>query len=201
MPYRKLQIGVLALQGDFERHRRQLAHIGAQAREIRLPAELAEIDGLIMPGGESTTMDILIDRFSLREPLKVFGRAKPIYGTCAGMILLATQIEDNLANVRPLQLMDIDVVRMGYGRQINSFDEEVAAQLGGEQKSFRASYIRAPKVTRLGRGVQVLAAREETPVLVRQNNILASSFHTELTMDTSLLEYFLTDFLLDRERT
>lgn len=197
MPYRKKNVGVLALQGDYERHSDQVRQVGAQLTEIRLPAQLAEIDALVMPGGESTTMDILIDRFGLREPLKVFSRSKPIYGTCAGMILLATMIEDNLAGVRPLQLMDIDVVRNGYGRQVYSFDEELTARLDGEERTFRASFIRAPKVTRLGSGVEVLSEFEGVPVLVKQGNLLAASFHTELTRDTTLLEYFLTHFVLD----
>ena len=107
-------------------------------------------------------------------------------------------IEDNLAGVRPLQLMDYDVLRNGYGRQIYSFDEQLEATLGSQTVQFRASFIRAPKVTRLGSSVEVLSTFEGVPVLVRQGRLLAASFHTELTRDTTLLEYFLRDFLLDR---
>ena len=118
MNYKDYNIGVLALQGDFERHLYQLDLLGARNRLVKLPRDLAGLDGLIMPGGESTTMNILFDRFNLREPLTEFGRSKPIYGTCAGMIMLAKHIDDNLSKVETLGLIDIDVVRNAPGRQV-----------------------------------------------------------------------------------
>lgn len=198
MDYSHLKVGVLALQGDFELHERQIRALGASCVQVRLPKHLDGLHGLVMPGGESTTMDILIDRFKLREPLAEFGRSKPIYGTCAGMILLAQGIADNKANVKTFGLIDIDVSRNDYGRQVFSFDEELTADLGGRQVTFRASFIRAPRVVRCGKGVTVLSTFGESPVLVRQNKILAASFHAELERDTTLLAYFFSDFLLPR---
>ncbi len=190
-----LTIGVLALQGDYERHQRQIELISAQSRQVRLPDDLSDIDALIIPGGESTTMDILIDRFNLREPLRQFGHSKAIYGTCAGMIMLASKIEDNGSGVKPLQLMDFDVLRTGYGRQLFSFDDEISADLGGPKPArFRGSFIRAPRIVRIGRTVTVLAKYNDSPVLIRQGNCLAASFHSELDNDTSLLTYFVDKF-------
>ncbi|MCB2230668.1 pyridoxal 5'-phosphate synthase glutaminase subunit PdxT [bacterium] len=194
-------IGVLALQGDYSLHERQIIALGAKVRQVRLPRDLEGIDALIMPGGESTTMDILIDRFGLREPLATFGAIKPIYGTCAGMILLARNIERNQAGVKTLGLIDIDVARNDYGRQIYSFEEEIEADFHGEKKRFLGGFIRAPRVTRVGPAVTVLARFQDWPVLVEQNKILAATFHSELESDTTLLEYFFVHFLLDRADT
>jgi 5'-phosphate synthase pdxT subunit len=143
-------------------------------------------------------MDILMDRFKLREPLAEFGCSKAIYGTCAGMILLARGIADNKAGVKTFGLIDIDVSRNDYGRQIYSFDDELTARLDNREVRFRASFIRAPRIIRCGDGVEVLSRYRESPVLVRQNRILAASFHAELERDTTLLEYFFNDFLLPR---
>ncbi|MEW6052027.1 MAG: pyridoxal 5'-phosphate synthase glutaminase subunit PdxT [Candidatus Zixiibacteriota bacterium] len=190
-----MAIGVLALQGDYEQHERQARTLGAKTSLVKLPEHLNGLDGLIMPGGESTTMNILLDRFSLRRPLKEFGRSHPIYGTCAGMILLAKGIVDNQSGVEPLALLDIDVIRNGYGRQLYSFEETVEAKFDS-RSSFRAAFIRAPKVDRLGKGVDTLAIYRNDPVLVRQGNILAASFHNELGDDTSVLGYFLGNFFV-----
>ena len=141
----RLHIGVLALQGDYELHERQLNLLGTKSRLVRLPSDLDGIDGLIMPGGESTTMEILIDRFKLRQPLLEFARSRPIYGTCAGMILLSQQIEDNDAGIRTLELIDIDVLRNGYGRQRYSFEKTLEMDINGQNLHIRAAFIRAPK--------------------------------------------------------
>ena len=198
MDYSNLQVGILALQGDYSLHERQVRKLGASAHLVRLPKHLENLDGLIMPGGETTTMDILIDRFGLREPLAQFGRSRPIYGTCAGMILLAKEIVGNQSGVKTFGLIDIDVSRNDYGRQIHSFDEELTADLKGKATIFRASFIRAPRVMRVGDEVSVLSVYEKSPVLVRQQHILAASFHAELEEDTTLLEFFFQDFLLSR---
>ena len=197
MRFKEYNIGVLALQGDFERHCHQVNLLGAQSRLVKLPADLDGIDGLIMPGGESTTMNILFDRFKLREPLLKFGRSRPVYGTCAGMIMLAVRIEDNLSGVRTLGLLDIDVIRNAYGRQVFSFVEELPVSLDNGVHSVRAAFIRAPKVSRVGPDVTVLATYQDSPVLIRQRNILASSFHSELDDDTTILKYFFSHFLAD----
>ncbi len=195
--YTHLNIGVLALQGDFERHQHSLFNLGADVTLVRLPVDLERIDALIMPGGESTTMDKLIDTFNLREPLLEFGRSKPVWGTCAGMIMLSGKINDNLAGVKPLGLIDIDVIRNGYGRQVFSFEETIEARLQGIPTLLKVSFIRAPIIKRIGEQVKTLAVFDNVPVLVEENRIMASSFHTELHEDTRLLEYFLRKFCLD----
>ena len=192
--YKRLTIGLLTLQGDFERHRHQLELLGVSSRDIRLPGDLDRLNGLIIPGGESTTMSILMDRFGLRQPLWDFAREHPVYGTCAGMILLAKNIENNISGVRPLGLLDIDIDRNGYGRQIYSFEDELEVRLNGVPKKIKAAFIRAPVITRVGKGVQVLAGYRDRPVLVRQGNILASSFHAELEDDLTVLRYFTDNF-------
>ena len=196
MDFSKLTIGVLAVQGDFERHQHQVELLGARCRQVRLAGDLQGLDALVMPGGESTTMNILFDRFDIRRPLQEFAAVKPVYGTCAGMIMLARAVVDNLSHVEPLGLMDIDVIRNGYGRQVFSFEADLQADLSETRHTLAATFIRAPKVVRTGAGVTVLASLDDSPVLVREKNILASSFHTELDDDTRLLEYFLSDFLL-----
>ena len=193
-----LNIGILALQGDFALHERQLSLLGARSRQVKLPDDLDGLDGLIMPGGESTTMEVLMDRFHLRQPLLDFARSRPIYGTCAGMILLAHDVVDNQANVNPLRLIDIDVVRNGYGRQLYSFEKTLDLMLGNGTCSIRAAFIRAPKVTRIGESVKTLGYYKDSEVLVAQGNILASSFHAELGDEAGLLRYFLRNFLCDK---
>lgn len=185
-------VGVLAIQGDFERHVYQLSLVGARPVEVRLPQDLAKLDALILPGGESTTINIMIDRFDLREPLLRFGRSKPVFGTCAGMIMLAQKIENNASRVQSLGLMDIDVDRNGYGRQVHSFEDKLEADLAGQKAQLTATFIRAPRVTRIGSALETLATWKSDPVLVRQGRLLAASFHAELNDDTTLLEYFLT---------
>lgn len=192
---KQLQIGVLSLQGDFERHEHQLTLAGAQVVQVRLPEQLKSIDGLIIPGGESTTMSYLIDRFELRQPLLGFSHERPIWGTCAGMVMLATRIEDNQAGVKPFGLLDIDVVRNGYGRQVFSFTDQIEASLNGSCTQLEATFIRAPRITRFGEKVKTLAMYQGAPVLVAQGRILASSFHTELEDDFRLLQFFLTHFV------
>ena len=190
----KPTIGVLALQGDFERHQSQLTTLGIEHRAVKLPSDLERIDGLIIPGGESTTMDLLIDRFDLRQSLKEFGRKKPVYGTCAGMIMLASGIENNISGISPLGLLDIDVLRNGYGRQVFSFEEEIPVSLANGTSHVRACFIRAPRVTRYGENVRVLASFRDEPVLVLSGSILASSFHTELEEEPTILRYFVRSF-------
>ncbi len=194
-----MTVGVLALQGDFDRHKHQLGLLGAEALDVRSKSQLDAIDGLIIPGGESTTMDKLMDRFALRQPLREFCESKPVWGTCAGMIMLAKHIEDNQAGVTPLGLLDIDVVRNGYGRQVFSFEEDIKATLGEHDVNLHATFIRAPRVTRCGERVRRLAEYRESPVLIAQQNIMACSFHTELDDDTTLLAHFLKNYLLSQE--
>ena len=195
-PMSPLRIGVLALQGDFDAHCLALTRCGAGVRTVRLPADLEGLQGLVLPGGESTTMLSLIREFGFSEEIPRFvDRGGALYGTCAGAILLARQVTS------PVQwsfgLLDIDVERNGFGRQAESFEAEltqVAPELldGAQGKPLRAVFIRAPRIERTGRGVKVLASWNDEPVLVRQGRILASTFHPELTADTRIHEYFLT---------
>ena len=172
-------VGVLALQGDFEAHARVLRALGADVREVRVPADLEGIDGLVMPGGESTTMTLGIEREGLADPLREFG--KPIFGTCAGLILLDRE---------HLGLMDIVAERNAFGRQLHSFEEDLEFPdvAGGP---VRAVFIRAPWIAEHGPDVQVLAAVDGHPVAARQGSLLAISFHPELGDDDRLHRVFL----------
>jgi 5'-phosphate synthase pdxT subunit len=183
-------IGVLAIQGDFLEHQQVLARLGVDAPEIRLPSQLEDIDGLIIPGGESTTIVQLIDIYGFREPLTERVRSgMPLWGTCAGMIVIADRLRDRRPD--PLRLMDIDVSRNAFGRQIDSFEEDIALE-GIEGPDFRAVFIRAPAVNLMGDSVKVLAkVRDGRPVAVRQDRILATSFHPELTGDDRVHQLFI----------
>lgn len=183
-------IGVLAIQGDFLEHQQVLARLGLDAPEIRLPSQLEDIDGLIIPGGESTTIVQLIDIYGFRQPLTERVRSGlPLWGTCAGMIVIADRLRDRRPD--PLQLMDIDVSRNAFGRQIDSFEENIAIE-GIEGPDFRAVFIRAPAVNLMGDSVKVLAkVRDGRPVAVRQDRMLATSFHPELTGDDRVHQLFI----------
>lgn len=169
-------IGVLALQGDYALHARLLGELGASARLVRRPAELEGCDGLVMPGGESTTLRKLLTRSGLDATIVEFAREHPILGTCAGCILLATELED-AQGVEPLGLLDMTVRRNGYGRQVDSFE----ARLGGIGAGETVAFIRAPRITRVGDAIEVLARHGEDPVAVRSGRISALTFHPEVT--------------------
>jgi pyridoxal 5'-phosphate synthase pdxT subunit len=172
-------VGVLALQGGFAAHARVLRSLGAEARFVRTPADLEGLDGLVMPGGESTTMSLGVEREGLAEPLRAFG--KPILGTCAGLIML---------DRAHLGLMDITAERNAFGRQLHSFEEDLHFP-GIEGGPVRAVFIRAPWITEYGPQVEVLAAVDGHPVAARQGNLLAISFHPELGDDDRLHRAFL----------
>jgi 5'-phosphate synthase pdxT subunit len=182
-------VGVLALQGAVELHLRAVRAAGADPRLVRLPDEVAAVDALIIPGGESTTMGILMGRFGLAAPIsRLAEQGRPILGTCAGMILLARDIAGS--DQPRLGLMDIRVVRNSFGRQVDSFEADIAVPaLGGEP--FHGLFIRAPHIESVGRDVQVLAEYQSRIVLARQGRLLAASFHPELTDDRRVHEYFL----------
>ncbi len=184
-------IGVLALQGAFDRHIETLRSLGVEAVEVRTPAHLEGVDALVLPGGESTTMSKLLVSQQLVEPIgERLAASMPTFGTCAGMILLATDVIDGIDGQASFGAIDITVRRNGYGRQIDSFeaDLEIAEIEGG---AFTAVFIRAPVVTKVGQDVEVLATARDTPVLVRQRSVLVSSFHPELTDDLRLHRLFL----------
>ncbi len=184
-------VGVLALQGDVREHLVALAGLGVTARPVRRAGELDDLDGIVIPGGESTTICRLLDVFELREPLQQrLADGLPAFGSCAGMIVLAEQILDGRADQRPLGAIDIVVRRNAFGRQVDSFETDlrVAGVPGGP---VRAVFIRAPWVERTGAGRQVLASVGEHPVAVRQGNVLATSFHPEVGGDDRLHALFL----------
>ncbi len=184
------RVGVLALQGAFARHIEVLHRLDVDAVEVRTPAHLDTVDALVLPGGESSTMTKLLVTQGLMDPLaKRLDDSMPAFGTCAGMILLARDVLDGIAGQSSFGAIDIAVRRNGYGRQIDSFEADLTiAGLDGDP--FTAVFIRAPVVTAVGPDVEVLASARDTPVLVRQGPILASSFHPELTDDDRLHRLF-----------
>lgn len=183
------RIGVLAIQGDFLEHRQVLERIGAEAPEVRLPKQLDGIDGLIIPGGESTTIVQLMDIYGFREAIREKAHSgMPIWGTCAGMIVLANKLTDHRPD--PLKVMDIEVSRNAFGRQVDSFEIDLDIK-GIEGPRFHAVFIRAPVVNKIGKTVKVLALLEDgRPVAVRQGKLLATAFHPELTNDARFHELF-----------
>lgn len=184
-----VKIGVLALQGDFARHAAALARCRAEAVEIRKPEQLAGVDGLIMPGGESTTLLKLMHEWGFVPALETFHRTgKPIFGTCAGLILLARDVE----NPRQFSLgfIDVGVERNAYGRQRESFEAQGAATLNGHDASVEMVFIRAPRIRRVGAGVETLARHGGEPVMAREGTVLVASFHPELTDDPTVHAYF-----------
>jgi len=188
------RVGILALQGDFEAHARAIERAGAEPVLVRTAGEMRHIDGLVIPGGESTTMLKLIDFMSLREPLRAFACEKPVFGTCAGAILVAKEVE------HPAQesfgFLDLTVERNAYGRQIDSRVATIHAEGDFEQRTgagdLEAVFIRAPIIRRTGPGVKVLAEYNGDPVLVEQGRHLVATFHPELTQDPRVHKLFLS---------
>jgi 5'-phosphate synthase pdxT subunit len=180
------RIGVLAIQGDFAAHMRALEEAGADAVEVRKPAELDSLDGLILPGGESTTFLKFLERDGLLDSLQRFVAEKPAFGTCAGCILLARDVSH--PPQQSLAVMDISVERNAYGRQIDSAIQTGPTKLPGGP--LEMVYIRAPRIVKTGEGVEVLAERDGFPVLVRQQHILAATFHPELSQDRRVHKLF-----------
>ena len=184
-----MRIGVLALQGDFDRHAEALARCGVEAVEVRKPAELADVDGLIIPGGESTTLLKLMDAWGFVPALERFhAEGRPIFGTCAGLILLARDVEN--PRQFSLDFIDVGVERNAYGRQRESFEAHGSASLDGRATPVEMVFIRAPRIRRVGAGVETLARHGDEAVLARQGSVLVATFHPELTDDPTVHEYF-----------
>ena len=183
------RIGVLAVQGDFLEHRQALGRLGVDAPEIRLPHQLDEIDGLIIPGGESTTIVQLIDIYGFRDALRQRSQeGMAIWGTCAGMIVIADRLTDR--RPQPLRLMDIEVSRNAFGRQVDSFEADIEFD-DIEGDAFHCVFIRAPVVNSVGESVTVLVALDDgRPIAVRQDKMLATAFHPELTGDSRIHDLF-----------
>ena len=186
-----MKIGVLAVQGDFAEHIAALRRLGQDTVEVRLPRDLEGVGALVMPGGESTTFSHLMDLYELKDPIRqMAGEGVPIWGTCAGMIIMARELTDNIPT--PMGLIDIQVVRNAFGRQVDSFEEDLDVPTLGEEP-FRAVFIRAPMISRVGEDVDVLARISDgSPVAVQQQHLLATAFHPELTRDLRFHQYFLS---------
>ena len=183
-------VGVLAIQGDFAEHRIALESLGVEVKEIRLPDQLDEVDALIVPGGESTTIVQLIDIYEMREKLRerILDDRMPTWGTCAGMIVMAGELTDHRPT--PLSLMDTVVSRNAFGRQVDSFESDLEVD-GMDGPPYRAVFIRAPVFVSVGDSVEVLASLEDgRPVAVRQGHMLATAFHPELTNDSRMHKLF-----------
>ena len=181
-----MRVGVLALQGDFDAHRRRLEELGADVVLVRKPEQFDDLDGLVIPGGESSTFLKLLDQECFQK-LNDFVHTKPTFGTCAGAIMLASEVEN--PHQPGLNAIDITIRRNAYGRQIDSTIVETASALGGDP--LEMVFIRAPRIERVGEGVEVLAKRSDDPVLVRKGSVMAATFHPELSDDTRVHEEFL----------
>ena len=182
-------VGVLALQGAFAAHSECLASIGVASLEVRTPADLASVDALMMPGGESSTMSQLLESSQLFDAISVrIAEGMPVFGTCAGMILLSSEILDGRSDQRSFRAIDISVRRNAFGRQRDSFEKTLATPAG----DFNGVFIRAPRIERVGPAVEVLAHIDDEPVFVRQGNVMACSFHPELAGDARLHQFFVS---------
>jgi 5'-phosphate synthase pdxT subunit len=189
-----VKVGVLALQGAFREHREVLDALGVDAVEVRVPEQLDALDALILPGGESTTMSRLLDTSGLRAPLAArLADGLPVLGTCAGMILLATEVVDGRPDQRSFGVIDVSVRRNAYGRQLASFEAPLDIAESFVGGPFPGVFIRAPRIERAGAAVEVLAEHDGHPVLARQGGAVVASFHPELSGDLRLHEWFLRE--------
>lgn len=183
-------IGVLALQGDFSKHAEVLRSLGVEVQEVRKPQDLDHCQGLIIPGGESTVMLRQIEFIQMRQPLLDFAQEKPLFGTCAGLILMSQHIQSSPFS--PLKLLDVEVERNAFGRQVDSFQSFISLELKPDHsKIFSAFFIRAPRIKKWGNEVKVLAKLRNEPILVQQGHHLGASFHPELTADPQVHRYFI----------
>ena len=187
-----IHIGIFSFQGDFEKHVRMVESLGAKATLVRSCESLDNVDGVIIPGGESTTIGKLMHAYDIIEPLRNrIMNGMPVFGTCAGLILLGPEISEK--NQYRLGVLEIQVERNAYGRQVDSFEADLKIDVLGDPP-IRGVFIRAPIIRSVRDGIRVLAAYEDHPVFLRKENILAASFHPELTGDTRTHEYFLSFF-------
>lgn len=181
-------VGVLALQGDFAKHAEMIRSLGVVVKQVRTPKELSQCDGLIIPGGESTTLFKKIEFIHMRQALEDFAKQKPVFGTCAGLILMSNEIQSS--PYKPLNLINITVERNAFGRQVDSFHTPIVLELE-KPVTFDAYFIRAPKISLHGPGVSVLAEFNNEPVLVKQGIHLGACFHPELTSNPIVHNYFI----------
>lgn len=187
-----MKLGILALQGSYFDHQKYFSHLDIETVLVKEPNQLEEVDGLVLPGGESTAMRRLIDKYQFMDKLKVFCQNKPVFGTCAGMILLAKEVVDNPAHIG---VLDVKVKRNAFGRQVDSFEETINIIGIGDVEGV---YIRAPYIELASDKVQVIGMHKDAIVAVRQNNILATAFHPELTEDYKIGNYFIN--MIDKHK-
>ena len=187
-----MNIGVLALQGAFQKHIDVLKKLNISTTNVRYAADFKKIDALIIPGGESTTLSKLIVNQKLLNPMTDFIKNKPVFGTCAGLILLSSKIENNNDNVISFKALDLKIKRNGWGRQVHSFESSIDIKLNQNNEfSYSAIFIRAPKIIACNGSTEILSSISDSPVMVRNKNILATTFHPELTTDIKIHKYFL----------
>lgn len=184
-----MTVGILALQGDYEKHQAALGSLGCASILIRYPEQLSAVEALIIPGGESTAMTILMQGMRFHKPLLKFAQEYPIFGTCAGLILLSSKPNDE--RVESLNLIDVEIERNGYGRQVHSGSFEISIGNGSEKSVMDAVFIRAPKIEKVGPQVEILGTMNSDPVLVRQGQHLGACFHPELSNHKTIYTLFL----------
>ena len=184
-----MTVGILALQGNFSKHLEKLHALDCTALLVKYPEQLQEVDGLVLPGGESTCITLLMEKTGFHSAISEFAKEKPVFGTCAGLILMASEPNDERVN--SLHLLDISVNRNGYGRQVHSGIHEIEALVNGRASTLQAMFIRAPKITKTGNNVSVLGKLNNDPVLVQQGHHLAACFHPEMSVDISIYSHFL----------
>lgn len=183
-------VGVLALQGAYQKHVNSLSKLGVTSKLIRKASELENCDALILPGGESTTISLLLQEYGLFEPIKFFAQNHPVMGVCAGMIMMASEVDDE--RVTPLALMPFKAMRNFYGRQLHSFTDDI--KLNFDDRPFNAPFIRAPGIKKLSAEIRVLATHKKEAVMIGMGKHVALSFHPELTSDTRIHKYWLNNF-------
>lgn len=183
-------VGILAFQGDFSRHQQAFAKLKCDVRMVKSAKQLDECSYFVIPGGESSVIDRFVKSTGLAEPIKNFSISKPIWGTCAGMIMLASRLTND-ANIVPLSLLDITVQRNGYGRQFESFVDIGEVTLGPNPEKLEMVFIRAPKISNIGAEVKILGNFRSEAAIVRRDNVIATSFHPELTGSLRFQQYFL----------
>jgi 5'-phosphate synthase pdxT subunit len=185
-------VGVLALQGAYQKHIESLSRLGTESRLVRKSAELDLCDGLIIPGGESTTMSLLINESGMYQPLRDFASKKAVMGVCAGMIMMAESVDDE--RVMPLKILPFRALRNHYGRQVHSFTADIQLDFDDSGKPVHAHFIRAPGITEPGEGIETLARYNDEIIMIGKGKHVALSFHPELTADTRIHEYWLKQF-------
>ena len=181
-------IGILALQGNYQMHHNMLSHIGERSIFVKTADDLNQCNGLIIPGGESTVISKMMDRYNLLNPIKKFSKNNSVFGTCAGLILMTNY---NSNNIKGLNILDIDILRNGWGRQINSFTDSININIDKRMNCFKATFIRAPKINKVTKSVKILSSINEEPVMVRQSKHIGTTFHPEMHDNPLIHKYFM----------